>query len=174
MEIPPSFWGWVAVFVTLLNLLFLCSQLELPLLWLVTVASWVSTACLWEESVSGCSVFLWLVWNCWGPFPFSWLNKTSSLRFSLQVMGLQLQQPSCPLSVQFISATPVWGTQARHRTTGVASKVPDKGNNHLCWPPVYTLDGAVSCCYYTSLQGHSKFCCLQSKTEYTGINGLCR
>lgn len=31
------------------------------------------------------------------PFLFFWLNKTSSLRFSLQVMGLQLQQPSCPL-----------------------------------------------------------------------------
>lgn len=48
--------------------------------------------------------------------------------------------------------------------------MPDKGNNHLSWPPVYTLDSASSCCYYTSLQRHSKFCYLQSKAAYTGIS----
>lgn len=113
VEIPPSLWGWVAVFVMLLNLLFLCAQLEFPLLWLVTVDCWVSTAaCLWGESVPGCSVFLWRMGNCWGPlcpFPFSWLNKSSSLTFSLQGTGLQLQQPSCLLSVQFVNITPVLG-----------------------------------------------------------------
>lgn len=45
---------------------------------------------------------------------FSWLNKTSSLRLFLQIMGLQ--QPL---------------VHSRHNTLGVASKMPDKGNNHL-------------------------------------------
>lgn len=108
------------------------------------------------------------------PFLFFWLNKTSSLRFSLQVMGLQLQQPFLSTLSDLLVSLLYWGTQARHNTPAVASKMPCKGNNHLSWPPVYTPDSASSCYYYTSLQGHSKFCSLQSKTEYTGVNGLCR
>lgn len=100
VEIPLPFWGQVAVFVTLLlNMLFLCAQLEFPSLWLVTVASWASTACLWV-----CLQLLYipsdsgrLLRSTLSLHFLFWLNKASSLSFSSQVTCLQPQQPSSTL-----------------------------------------------------------------------------
>lgn len=125
-------------FVFIWNFL-LCKS---PLLWLVT--SWASTACFWQESVPGCSVFLQAVEDSWGlslDFPF-WLNKASFLSFSSQVTCLQPSGPR-PLSLWFISVCFIRGPKLDTVLQMWPQKVPGKGNNHLSWPPGCTLDSAV-------------------------------
>lgn len=57
-------------------------------------------------------------------------------------MCIQPQRPSSTLSNSLVSLL-YWGTQTRHSTPDVVSKVPGKGNNHLTWPLGYILDSSV-------------------------------
>lgn len=129
----------------LLNTLFPCAQLEFPLLWLVTIASWALTACLWEVSVPACLGFLWAAEDYWGllwPFTFFSSAVPSSLSFSLQVVCLcSFSGP--PLSAQFIRVALVLGDPTRHSTPSVASQGSGKGNNHLSWRSGCIQENAV-------------------------------